>query len=108
MLFISSLSRGKLDDALPWKNRFLLPVRCEHFRAPVSASVLSAENQPAHLQSAEVRGAVRTVAGPIILRAIGGMRNSWARAEWDLELENGALCRCHEEDGAWKVDGIYD
>jgi hypothetical protein len=43
---------------------------------------------------------------------------SWARAEWDLQLENGALVRVHETDppsrgygvarGMWKIDGIYD
>ena len=86
----------QLDETLPLEES--LPSSCalRRFRAPVSASVLSAENQPAHLQSAEARGAVRTVAVHIILRAIGGIEKAWARAEWDLELENGTLCRCHE------------
>ncbi len=34
--------------------------------------------------------------------------NAWVRAEWDLELENGALCRCHSDAGKWEVDGVYD
>jgi hypothetical protein len=33
---------------------------------------------------------------------------SWRRAEWDLQLENGEVVRCHESEGTWKVDGIYD
>jgi protein ImuB len=78
------------------------------FRSPLCASVLSTEKRPAHLQSAEVRGSVREVAGPYQSSGNWWDENSWKRAEWDLELENGALCRCHEEEGAWKVDGIYD
>jgi len=98
----------ELDDALPLEESFPSSCALRRFRASVSASVLSAENQPAHLQSAEARGAVRTVAGPYHSSGDWWDRNSWARAEWDLELENGTLCRCHEEGGAWKVDGVYD
>ena len=78
------------------------------FRSAVFASVLSTEDQPAHLQSSEVRGAVRTVAGPYHSSGNWWDENSWERAEWDLELENGVLCRCHEDVGTWKVDGVYD
>ena len=35
-------------------------------------------------------------------------RKSWERAEWDLELENGALCQCHSRGGRWELDGVYD
>ncbi len=33
---------------------------------------------------------------------------SWARTEWDAQLESGALCRCQEEADGWKVEGVYD
>jgi protein ImuB len=78
------------------------------FRPSVSASVLSTENEPVHLQSAEVRASVRTGAGPYRSSGNWWDENSWGRAEWDLELANGALCRCHEYEGTWRMDGIYD
>ncbi len=33
---------------------------------------------------------------------------AWDRAEWDLELENGALCQCHSREDRWELDGVYD
>lgn len=33
---------------------------------------------------------------------------NWQRAEWDLELENGVVCRAHERADGWGIDGIYD
>ncbi len=32
----------------------------------------------------------------------------WWRAEWDLELADGALCRVQEQASGWEVEGIYD
>lgn len=32
----------------------------------------------------------------------------WERAEWDLELANGVVCRAQERANGWKVEGIYD
>jgi len=25
-----------------------------------------------------------------------------------MQLDNGELVRCHEADGLWKIEGIYD
>jgi protein ImuB len=33
---------------------------------------------------------------------------NWERAEWDIELEDGAIFRCYESAATWQVDGIYD
>jgi hypothetical protein len=33
---------------------------------------------------------------------------SWARAEWDLQLEAGELILAHESQGTWKLDAVYD
>jgi len=78
------------------------------FRSPVPASMLLVKNRPAHLRSAEVQGDVARRKGPY--RASGNWwdANAWERAEWDLELENGALCQCHSREGRWELDGIYD
>src|SRR6478672_7643911 len=61
------------------------------FRSPLPASVLLEKNRPAHLRSEKVDGAVCARKGPY--RASGSWwdEKAWARAEWDVELENGAL-----------------
>ncbi|HEX3817098.1 MAG TPA: hypothetical protein VHW03_02285 [Chthoniobacterales bacterium] len=33
---------------------------------------------------------------------------NWERTEWDVQSQDGALCRCREETEGWIVDGIYD
>src|SRR5947208_1161317 len=78
------------------------------FRPAVSASVFLSENIPAHLRSAKVNGKVAQQSGPY--RASGNWWDEkiWSRSEWDLELENRTLIRCHESEGTWKIDGIYD
>jgi impB/mucB/samB family C-terminal domain len=32
----------------------------------------------------------------------------WERTEWDLQLEDGVVCRCRERREGWGVEGIYD
>jgi protein ImuB len=34
--------------------------------------------------------------------------NKWERTEWDLQLEDGVVCRCRERKEGWQVEGIYD
>jgi hypothetical protein len=56
--------------------------------------------------------------GPYFLSGNWWDEQSWARAEWDLQMEGGELVRCHQSDqsapgvavakATWKVDGIYD
>jgi protein ImuB len=91
------------------------PLRTAHataalrrFRAAVSASVLLDEDNPAHLRSAEIRGKIINERGPYFLSGNWWDEKSWACAEWDLQLQSGELVRCHESEGTWKVDGIYD
>jgi protein ImuB len=90
-------------DALP------LP-RCalRRFRSPVPASMLLVKNRPAHFRSAKVQGEVRAEKGPYMASGNWWDEKAWARAEWDLELNNGALCQCHASGGKWELDGIYD
>ncbi|HEV2840170.1 MAG TPA: hypothetical protein VGW39_02495 [Chthoniobacterales bacterium] len=87
----------------------LLPSRAlRRFRSPVPASILLVKNRPAHLRSAGIQGDVLREKGPY--RASGNWwdEEAWERAEWDLELENGALCQCHARGGRWALDGVYD
>ena len=78
------------------------------FRFNAPASVFSQGNELAHLESAEVSGAVTDRKGPYHLSGNWWDSKAWTRVEWDLELEHGAVCRCHRSEEAWAVDGIYD
>jgi protein ImuB len=78
------------------------------FRPAVSASVLQDEDTPAHVTSAEMFGKIIKQRGPYLLSGNWWDEKSWDRAEWDLQLENGEVVRCHKSEGTWKVDGIYD
>ena len=78
------------------------------FRSALPASMLLEKDRPAHLRTAEISGKVRHRKGPYRISGNWWDNNAWARTEWDLELENGALCRCHSDAGKWEVDGVYD
>ena len=78
------------------------------FRPAHPASVLLEGNIPAHMQSSGIRGTIVDQRGPYFLSGNWWDEPSWARAEWDLQLENGAIVRAHKRDGSWKLDGIYD
>jgi protein ImuB len=78
------------------------------FRPAVSASVLQDEDTPSHVRSAEMSGKIIDERGPYFLSGNWWDEKSWARAEWDLQLQNGELVRAHERDGVWKIDGVYD
>jgi protein ImuB len=78
------------------------------FRPTVSASVLFDEGGPVHVRGADVRGKIIDQRGPFLISGNWWDEKSWARAEWDLQLENGELVRCHESEATWGIDGIYD
>ncbi|HMJ05334.1 MAG TPA: hypothetical protein VK474_03670 [Chthoniobacterales bacterium] len=78
------------------------------FRPAPAASVLLEENKPAHLRSAGIQGEIVRQDGPFRTSGNWWDENAWTRAEWDLQLANGALCRCHQHEHGWAVDGIYD
>ena len=86
-----------------------LPAKAlRRFRENIAALVLVAESRPAHLRSAEVQGRVVESDGPYRSSGEWWDRASWQRAEWDVELEDGAVCRCHAEGERWQLDGFYD
>jgi protein ImuB len=78
------------------------------FRPAVNASVLRDENKPAHVCSSEIQGKIVEQRGPYLLSGTWWSEKSWARAEWDVQLQGGELVRCHESEGTWEIDGIYD
>ena len=78
------------------------------FRSPVPASMLLIKDRPTHLRSTEIHGEVLRQKGPYTASGNWWDEKAWERAEWDLELENGALCQCHSRAGRWELDGVYD
>ena len=78
------------------------------FRHANAAVVLVDDKLPAHLRSAEAQGQVVAQSGPFAASGDWWHEKTWRRLEWDLELENGAVCRCHHNGDEWRVDGVYD
>ena len=76
------------------------------FRPPSNAAIFISQDR--HLQSDKVRGQIVDQIGPFLLSGNWWDEKSWARAEWDMQLENGELVRAHEADHKWAIDGIYD
>ena len=85
-----------------------LPLALRRFRPAPSASVLLDENVPAHIRSPETLGNVINYRGPYLISGNWWDEKSWARAEWDLQLETSVVVCCYQGEGQWKVDGIYD
>jgi protein ImuB len=81
-------------------------IALRRFRPPARTSIFISEHR--HLESDKVRGQIIEQAGPFLLSGNWWDEKSWARAEWDVQLENGELVRAHENDQLWRIDGIYD
>lgn len=78
------------------------------FRPASLAAVLLDENMPVHLRSANLSGKIADQLGPYFASGNWWDEKSWTRAEWDLQLENGVVARCHQSGETWEIDGIYD
>jgi protein ImuB len=83
-------------------------IALRRFRLAASALVFLDDDRPAHVRNADLRGKVVRQCGPYLISGNWWDEKSWTRAEWDLQLENGELVRCHESEGTWKIAGIYD
>jgi protein ImuB len=101
---------GRQDACLPHSHDGCAPLSpaLRRFRPAVSASLLLDEDRPGHVRSAEIFGEVNEQQGPYLISGNWWDEKSWARAAWDLHLEDGDLVRLYEAEGTWKVDGIYD
>jgi len=81
-------------------------VALRRFRPPANTSVFVSDQR--YLESDKLSGQIVDQSGPFLFSGNWWDEKSWARAEWDMQLENGDLVRAHEDEGAWKIDGIYD
>jgi protein ImuB len=86
--------------------RECIPLR--RFRKRKKATVLLENNRPAHVRAAQIEGATVTQEGPFPLSGNWWDERAWARVEWDVEIENGVIARCHCDQAGWAIDGIYD
>ena len=98
------------DACLPHSHDGCAPLSpaLRRFRPAAPASVFSTENSPAHIRSAKINSKITDQRGPYLASGNWWDEVAWVRAEWDLQLDNGVLARCHRSGGIWKVDGIYD
>ncbi|MEO8440782.1 MAG: hypothetical protein ABI540_11260 [Spartobacteria bacterium] len=46
--------------------------------------------------------------GPYLASGDWWDEGKWERAEWDLELSDGAVGRAQKREGSWKLEGLYD
>lgn len=82
-----------------------------YYRPALAASVaVNKEHRPARVEARGVRGAVTTSTGPWRSTGEWWTGTSWARDEWDIALDDGALYRLYREhnSNAWFVEGLYD
>jgi protein ImuB len=80
------------------------------FRPALIATVKLRQGRPAWLAARSVKGAVVAAAGPWRTSGEWWAPTVWARDEWDVSLDDGALYRIYQEmaSSCWFVDGVYD
>ncbi len=122
---------GAIDPNRPPSEDEKSRVALRRFRPPANTSVFVSEAR--YLESDKIRGQIVDQSGPFLFSGNWWDEKSWARAEWDMQLDDNSLIRCHESPpspgygvagppsqsygvtgsaaGAartWKIDGIYD
>jgi protein ImuB len=106
-------SPGRANAAVP---RRLSLAAFRVFRPPLCAQVEAPLGFPIRVATART-GSVQSVQG-IVVASSGPWRTSgewwsaerWSKDEWDVELNNGTLCRIARDldGGSWFVEGTYD
>jgi len=106
------------DDVLYQPGRITAPggaapahLGFRRFRPPLPAQVtLDAGQRPIRVAARGIAGKVLSSAGPWRTTGDWWRETVWARDEWDIGLDNGALYRLYCEHGshAWFVEGAYD
>jgi protein ImuB len=100
---LSLRERGASDSTAV---RGCIPLR--RFRKRKKATVLLEHNHPVHVGASEIDGPTIAEEGPFPLSGNWWDERAWARVEWDVEIENGVIARCHCDQAGWAIDGIYD
>jgi protein ImuB len=85
------------------------PLAIRFFRPPLPAEVAAHQGVPAAVRARGIRGDVIGYAGPWRTSGDWWRSDQWARDEWDIALDCGALYRIFcERDERWFVGGNYD
>src|SRR5437016_12621290 len=85
---------GAIDPNRPPSKDEKLCIALRRFRPAAAASIFTSQDR--HLQSDKIAGTVIDQSGPFLFSGNWWDEKSWARAEWDMQLENGDLIRAHE------------
>jgi protein ImuB len=92
----------------PGPNDTMPSCALRRFRPNLPAAVLLDEARPVHMRSGPMEGEVADQKGPYAISGNWWDETHWARCEWDVQLANGVLARCHQTESGWLLDGIYD
>jgi protein ImuB len=87
-----------------------LRLACRLYRPPLAATVRIMRERPVAIRSAMLTGTIQNAAGPWRTSGEWWAETRWARDEWDVALDDGALYRIFRDlDSArWFVDAMYD
>ena len=77
-------------------------------RPPRSVEVTVAAGAPAHLRAAGLAGRVIAGAGPWRVSGEWWTEAPFVQDEWDVELDDGTLCRLARDRRGWRLDAVYD
>ena len=77
-------------------------------RPPLSADVALHAGAPAHLRAAGLAGRIIAGAGPWRVSGEWWTEAPFVQDEWDVELDDGTLCRLARDGRGWRLEAIYD
>ena len=72
------------------------------------AEVIVAEGVPAHLRAAGLAGRIIAGAGPWRVSGEWWTEAPFVQDEWDVELDDGTLCRLARDSRGWRIQTVYD
>jgi protein ImuB len=93
-------------DALIPSSSLALAVR--RLRPPRSADVVLHAGAPAYLRAAGLAGRIVAGAGPWRVSGEWWTEAPFVQDEWDVELDDGTLCRLARDGRGWRLEAIYD
>ena len=93
-------------DALVLSFSPTLAVR--RLRPPLPADVVLAAGAPAHLRTAGLAGRIIAGAGPWRVSGEWWTEAPFVQDEWDVELDDGTLCRLARDGRGWRLEAVYD
>jgi protein ImuB len=93
-------------DALIPSSSPALAVR--RIRPPRSVEVTVDAGAPAYLRAAGLAGRIIAGAGPWRVSGEWWTEAPFVQDEWDVELDDGTLCRLARDGRGWRLEAIYD